>query len=315
MMNMNFTDWKEYVQNMRTRMSSVNSLSFDKLLLLPSVAYITVIIGVPALFLAYLTLTQDVFSLFLETKFVGLENIISVLTSGDFWLFTGNTLLYTAGVIGIGIPVQLGIAIALNTDLPYRRVWQTLLLIPWTIPFVISTVMWKLMFIPEFGVINHMLLEVGLINQQIQWFSGTGTAYFTAIITTIWIMTPLGTTILLAGLESIPDNLYEASYIDGAGLWNQFRHVTLPLLRPALTAVLVIESMLALRGFEIIYTMTRGGPGRSTTVVAIDIYRQMIRNGNAHYAAAEGLILVVLILIVLGIIVKGLSSDIDLEVE
>jgi len=314
-MSVKITDWKDRLQNIRTRMSGLSSISFDKLLLLPSVAYIMMIIGAPALFLAYLTVTQDAFSLFLETRFVGLQNIVSVLTTGDFWSFTGNTLLYTTGVIGIGIPLQLGIAIALNTDLPYRRVWQTLLLIPWTIPFVISTVMWKLMFIPEFGVINYLLIESGLIEQQIQWFSGTWTAYFTAIITTVWIMTPLGTTILLAGLESIPDDLYEAAYIDGAGLWNQFRHVTLPLLRPALTAVLVIQAMLALRGFEIIYTMTGGGPGTATTVIAIDIYQEMIQNGNAHYAAAEGLILVVMILIVLGIIVKGLSSDTDLEVE
>jgi len=314
-MSVNFPNWKSRFQNIRTRISSWSSLSFDKLLLMPSVVYIAVIIGAPGLFMVYLTMTQDVFSLFLDTKFVGLQNIIAVLTAGDFWLFTGNTLLYTAGVIGIGLPLQLGIAIALNTDLPYRRVWQTLLLVPWTIPFVISTVMWKLMFIPEYGVINHLLIEAGIIQQQIQWFSGTWTAFFTAIVTTIWIMTPLGTTILLAGLESIPDNLYEASYLDGAGLWNQFRHVTLPLLRPALTAVLVIESMLALRGFEIIYTMTGGGPGTATTVIAIDIYQEMIENGNPHYAAAEGLILVVMILIVLGIIVKGLSSDTDLEVE
>jgi multiple sugar transport system permease protein len=295
--------------------SGLSSLSFDKLLLLPSVVYITIIIGAPALFLIYLTLTQDVFSLFLDTRFVGLQNIVSVLTTGDFWSFTANTLLYTAGVLGIGIPLQLGIALALNTDLPYRRVWQTLLLIPWTIPFVISTVMWKLMFVPQFGVINYLLIESGLIEQQINWFSGTWTAYLTTIIPTVWIMTPLGTTILLAGLESIPDDLYEAAYIDGAGLWNQFRHVTLPLLRPALTAVMVIQAMLALRGFEIIYTMTGGGPGTATTVIAIDIYQEMIQNGNSHYAAAEGLILVVMILIVLGIIVKGLSSDTDLEVD
>lgn len=314
-MSVNLTNWKDTLQTVRTRVSGLSSLSFDKLLLLPSIVYITIIIGAPALFLIYLTLTQDVFSLFLDTRFVGLQNIVSVLTTGDFWSFTANTLLYTAGVLGIGIPLQLGIALALNTDLPYRRVWQTLLLIPWTIPFVISTVMWKLMFVPQFGVINYLLIESGLIEQQINWFSGTWTAYLTTIIPTVWIMTPLGTTILLAGLESIPDDLYEAAYIDGAGLWNQFRHVTLPLLRPALTAVMVIQAMLALRGFEIIYTMTGGGPGTATTVIAIDIYQEMIQNGNSHYAAAEGLILVVMILIVLGIIVKGLSSDTDLEVN
>lgn len=314
-MSVNLANWKDTLQTVRTRVSGLSSLSFDKLLLLPSVVYITIIIGAPALFLIYLTLTQGVFSLFLDTRFVGLQNIVSVLTTGDFWSFTANTLLYTAGVLGIGIPLQLGIALALNTDLPYRRVWQTLLLIPWTIPFVISTVMWKLMFVPQFGVINYLLIESGLIEQQIYWFSGKWTAYLTTIIPTVWIMTPLGTTILLAGLESIPDDLYEAAYIDGAGLWNQFRHVTLPLLRPALTAVMVIQAMLALRGFEIIYTMTGGGPGTATTVIAIDIYQEMIQTGNSHYAAAEGLILVVMILIVLGIIVKGLSSDTDLEVD
>ena len=255
-MSVNIANWKNILRGIRTRLSGLPSPSFDKLLLVPSVVYITLIIGAPALFLIYLTLTQDVFSLFLDTRFVGFQNIVAVLTTGDFWLFTGNTLLYTAGVLGIGIPLQLGIALALNTDLPYKRVWQTLLLIPWTIPFVISTVMWKLMFVPEFGVINYLLIESGLIEQQIQWFSGTWTAYFTAIITTVWIMTPLGTTILLAGLASIPEDLYVAAYIVGAGLWNQFRHVTPPLLRPPLTAVLVLLAMFMLRVFEIIYTIT-----------------------------------------------------------
>jgi multiple sugar transport system permease protein len=161
--------------------------------------------------------------------------------------------------------------------------------------------LWKLLFNPSFGAINWTLREIGLIAGPINWFSGKWVAFFTIIITDIWIRTPLVVLILLAGLQTIPDDLYEAARIDGAGIWEQFRHVTLPMLRPALMTVLVIRIILALRAFDIIYAMTLGGPGNATTVIGLDIYQNLIVFGNVSYSAAEAMILVVIIYALLGV--------------
>ena len=294
--------------------SGIASDYFQHLMTLPSFVYIAVLIGAPALYLVYLSMTEHFFSVIRETEFVGVSNYVAVLSSPEFWMYVGNTVFYAVAVVGGGIVLQIGIALALNTDLPYKRVWQTLIILPWAIPFVVSTLLWKLMFNPQFGLINYILMELGLIAGPIGWFGGKWIAFFTVIMTTIWINTPLAVLILLSGLNTIPDRLYEASVIDGAGPWHRFRHVTLPMLRPALMSVLLIESLLALRGFEIIFTMTKGGPGNATTVIAIDIYRELIRYGNVAYAAAESVILITMILGLLYLIVKYFSADYETEV-
>lgn len=299
----------------RNQLSSAASTYFQYVMIVPSSAYIFLLLGIPGLYLVYLSMMENVFSPIRDTQFVGLSNWIAVLTSPEFWAFFGNTLVYTAGVIGVGIVLQLGIALVLDTDLPYQRVWQTLIILPWASPVVLSTIMWRMMFIPQFGLVNYLLIEAGVISHQIAWFSSQSTAFFTVIMTTIWYNTPLGVLILLAGLSTIPDDVYEASYIDGAGPWHRFRYVTLPLLRPALKAVLLIETLFALRGFEVVYAMTGGGPGTSTTIIAIDIYRQLIKFGNTSYAAAEAMVLIAIILLALVGINKTLSTKEEVEIE
>lgn len=282
---------------------------FPYLMSAPSFLWVMLVVGFPTIYLVYLSVTQNALSIIQPVEFVGLENIVAVLRSPDFWTIFVQTWVYAIAVVGIGLPLQIGITLGLNADLPYKRAWQTLIILPWAIPFVISTLIWRLMFNPNFGLINWVLLEIGLINQSINWFSSQPTAFFTVVITTIWINTPLAVLILLAGLQTIPDRLYEAARIDGSGMWGRFRHVTLPLLWPAIVTVLMIQSLLALRGFDIIFAMTNGGPGQATTVIAIDIYNQLIRFGNTSYASAESLVLIIMILIVLAIFAKFLTVD------
>lgn len=294
---------------LRVRLSEVTSTYFEYLMSLPSFVYVILVVGFPTAYLLYLSVMQDVFTLVGSPTFVGAENIVAVLTSGEYWVFFGNTILYAVAVVGGGIVLQIGIALALNVDLPYQRFWQTLIILPWAIPFVVSTLIWKLMFNPQFGLINYLLMQVGLVGEPVAWFSSKGTAFFAVVITTIWVNTPLAVLILLAGLKTIPNRMYEAARLDGAGVWNRFRHVTLPQLRPALTVVLLIESLLALRGFDIIFAMTEGGPGTATTVIAIDVYRQLIQFGNVGYAAAESLVLIVTVLIFLALLIKYMKTD------
>jgi multiple sugar transport system permease protein len=297
----------------RTRISAVFGNAFEQAMSLPSFLYVMLVIGFPTAYLIYLAVMENVAGLLNQPEFVGLANIIAVLSNPSFWVYFLNTIIYAVAVVFGGFLISLGITLALDVDLPYRRFWQTLVILPWAVPFVLSTLMWKLMFNPQFGLINYLLIEIGLINVPIHWFSGQWTAFFTVIITTIWINTPLSVLILLAGLQNIPDRMYEVARLDGAGVLNRFRHVTLPLLRPAIVVVLLIQSLLALRGFDIIFTMTGGGPGNATTVIAIDIYNNLIQYGNIGYAAAEGLILIVIVLFALGILLKFLSTDREVD--
>lgn len=281
--------------------SELRSTTFETLVSLPSLIFVLAMFGFPIVFLFYIAMTQNAMSIVKPTEFVFFENFVTVLTDVDFWEFFGNTIFFGIATIGLGFPIQLGVALMLNADLPYRRAWMTLIILPWAVPHVITTTLWKLLFNPTFGVINWILESIGLISGPVNWFGGKWVAFFTIIMTDIWIRTPLVVLILLAGLQTIPDEQYEAARIDGAGIWDRFVHITLPMLRPAIITVLILRVILALRAFDIIFAMTVGGPGDSTTVVGIDIWENLIPFGNTAYAAAEAVVLVLVIYIVIGI--------------
>lgn len=281
----------------------VESSLFETMASIPSLVFIVGLFGFPIAFLGYVSVTQNTLSLVKPVTFVGVQNYLYVLTDGAFWEYFGNTVFFGVATIAIGLPIQLGIALMLNIDLPYQRAWQTLIIVPWAVPHVITTTLWRMLFNPTFGAINWMLQSIGVISGPINWFGGKWVAFFTIIATDIWIRTPLVVLILLAGLQTIPEEQYEAARMDGAGIWDRFWHVTLPGLRSALITVLVLRVILALRAFDIVYAMTLGGPGDATTVVGIDIFERLIKFGEVSYAAAEAVVLVALIYLIIGIAV------------
>lgn len=266
---------------------------------LPSTTYILLIVGFPFLYLVYLAMTEGSNQIGRVTEFVGPKNFIEVILNPTYWQFFAQTIGYAVVSVTIGVVVAILISVALNVELPYRRVWQTLIILPWAVPFVISTLMWRFLFNPQFGLVNWLLLTSGLVQDPVLWFQNQWTAWATIVMTNIWIDTPMAVLILLSGLSNIPDEKYEVARIEGAGPWQRFRYVTLPLLKPAIIVVVMIKSLLALRGFDIIYAMTTGGPGDATMVVGIDVYQKLIVFGDVGYAAAEALILTVFILMVL----------------
>lgn len=285
--------------------------TFETALTLPSLLNILLVAGFPILFLVYASVTSGMMSIIEPTRFVGLDNYITILTSREFWGYFGNTLFFAVVSVVGGMILQLGIALMLNTDLPYQRAWQTMILLPWAVPHVITAQLWKLLFNPTFGAINWFLMEVGLIGTRIHWFSGKWVAFSTIIVTDVWIRTPLVVLILLAGLKTIPEEQYEAARMDGAGIIDRFIHVTLPQLRSTLLVALVIRMILALRAFELIYALTLGGPGNSTTVVGLDVWQRLIQYGSAGLAAAEAMILVLTIYALIGLAIT-LVPDADM---
>lgn len=140
----------------------MQSTLFETLSSLPSLIFVVSLFGFPIVFLLYVSLTQNAMSLVQPTTFVGFENYVDVLTSAEFWEYFGNTVFFGVATIAIGLPIQLGIALMLNVDLPYQRAWLTLIIIPWAVPHVISTTLWRMLFNPTFGAINWILAGIGL---------------------------------------------------------------------------------------------------------------------------------------------------------
>jgi len=225
--------------------------------------------------------------------FVGepsLRNYEDMFANPVFWSSLRITLAYvfwgTLGSFGIG----LFTALLLNQPFRGRFLARILVVLPWPIPGVVAATAFTWMFNTSFGVINYILLQVGVIASPVAWFTQSGPALMAVLAATIWKGYPFFTITLLAGMQSIPKELYEAARVDGATAPQQFRHITVPALRSVMGIALVISTLWMFRVFDIIYVMTGGGPSRSTETLAIQIYREAFQYFEMGYAAAVGMV-------------------------
>ena len=227
--------------------------------------------------------------------FIGLANFRQLLSDTQFWASFQVGLLWTfsvtAGVIGLG----LALALLLNARLPFQGFARVLVLIPWAIPPVIKGVIWRLVYSPAGGLINGVLLGLGLINTPIDFLGSFTWALPAVILVGIWTGLPQATVVLLAGLQSIPEELQEAAALDGASGYQQFRHVTLPLLSPVIFAVTALEFMWNFNSFGLVYTLTAGGPAGTTRLPMLFAYQEAFQYGHFGYASALGSVIVIVV--------------------
>lgn len=220
-------------------------------------------------------------------RFIGLRNYTKLFNDVRFW----KSLALTSYFVGISVFGQLlaglGIALLLNEPLKGRGIVKALLVIPWALPGVIIGGIWKWIYHPDYGLINGLLRQVGLLELEgrISWL-GTSQAINAIILTDIWRLAPFVGLMLLAALSTIPSQLYEASKIDGAGAWQRFLYITLPLLRPVILIVLVIRTMFAFQIFDLIFVLTRGGPGTATYTLTYLVYSKSFNQLHMGYGAA-----------------------------
>jgi multiple sugar transport system permease protein len=209
----------------------------------------------------------------LGTPFVGLQNYIELPRNAGLVNSVTWTLLFTAIAVPIECAIGLAVALVLHSLAAgrTRSVLRSVLLIPMMMSGVVVGFMWKMMFDAEFGPVNHLLSLVGI--PPVQWLAKPIPAQSAVIVSDVWLTTPFVLLILLAGLQTIPEELHEAARIDGASAWQGLIHVTLPLLRYAILVVLIIRTMDALRVFDQIYALTKGGPGTSTETVMYYTYQ------------------------------------------
>jgi multiple sugar transport system permease protein len=233
----------------------------------------------------------------LGTGFVGLKHFKAILDDDIFWLSLRNTVVWVTGAAIGELVFGMVTALLLNRALPLFRVATVLILLPWFLPNVVAGHMWALMLDPRLGVINDLLVKVGILSQYKAWFADPDAALGAAMAVEIWHGFPFFALLLLAGLKAIPQDLYEAASVDGARAWGRFVHVTLPQLKTIIVASVVLRVISLVNSPDIILILTGGGPGRSTQILSLYAFLKVNKEFNFGYGAALAVILFVMLML------------------
>ncbi len=235
----------------------------------------------------------------LKPRWVGLANYAFMLQDVYWWISLKNTVIFAVSSVSLETVLGLGIALLVNARFPLRGLMRTAMLIPWAIPTVVSAQMWRWMYNDVYGVINDLLLRLHLIQKPLAWLADPHLVLPAIIAVDVWKTTPFMALLLLAGLQSIPEELYEAATVDGASPVQQFWFITLPLLIPALLVALIFRTLDALRVFDVIYVMSGVNP--STMSMSVYARQQLVDFGALGYGSAlsTGIFLVIALFVVL----------------
>ncbi len=233
---------------------------------------------------------------FRDWSVVGFRQYGEVFSSAEFYRFFGKTILWTVLNVAAHVSIGVFLAMLLNKNLRGKAIIRTLLILPWAVPQVISALTWRGMFTAEYGAVNLVLDKFGILGPA--WLSTEWGAFFAAVITNIWLGFPFMMVIALGGLQSIPDALYEAADIDGATWWDQFRNITMPLLKPVMVPAITLGTIWTFNNFNVIYLVTNGGePSDKNHIIASWMYKAAFSYYRFGYAAAFSMVVFVLLLV------------------
>lgn len=266
-------------------------------MLLIAVAYLVFFVGYPVLY-NFLLSVQDVNLRNLATlnrPFVGLENYTAIVSDPLFPRVVRNTLFFVLGNVAVQFSLGLAIALLFHSGVAGGAYLRGLILAGWILPPMVIGALWKWMFATEFGVVNYLGETLGLVDDGVYWLSSPQTALIAVTIANIWFGLPFVVILLSAGLSNIPDDLYEAADLDGAGPLARFWFITVPLLKATMLAILCLGIIYTMRAFDLIWAMTKGGPVDSTTVLPLLSYRlsfEFFRFGQGAAVASLSLAVV-----------------------
>ncbi|MFC6976891.1 carbohydrate ABC transporter permease [Halomicroarcula sp. GCM10025709] len=269
------------------------------LVLVPTIAVLLLYRTIPLLWTVLLSFQE--MSWTGETSFAGLQNYQRLLTDDVFVTALVNNVLFLL-TIPVGIALALGIALLLNQQFVGSDGFRSLFFVPYILMMVGIAVIWNYIFKTSGGVANHVLLQLGLIESNISWLGDGTWAKVSVFVVHIWKSIGLYLVIILAGLQTIPQQVYEVARIDGANRRQRFRYITLPLLKPTMGVCILVGMILSFKLFDLIRVLTGGGPADATEILITYLYRQAFTNGNFGYAAV---LTVVLFLLMLSLIAVG----------
>ncbi|MEV5888917.1 carbohydrate ABC transporter permease [Nonomuraea fuscirosea] len=230
-----------------------------------------------------------------QTEFVGLENFTALLADDEFWSSFRIGAIWSVSVTVLQFVAALGLALLLNEKLRGRAVARVLSVVPWAMPPVVIGLMWKLVYHPDAGILNDLL------GTHVNWLADFSLALPAIIVVGVWAGMPQTTVVLLAGLQNVPRELYEAGEMDGAGSWRRFWSITLPQLRPVIVAITSLDFVWNINQFGLVYVLTQGGPGGRTRLPMLFAYEEAFRYRMAGYASMLGLAMAIVVLAVLGL--------------
>lgn len=236
---------------------------------------------------------------FQNVKFIGsltddpgltLENYTKLCSNTDFWNALGRSVLFTFLALSLSFLIGLGLALLLNKKFRFQKCVRTLILLAWPIPGVIVGLLFTWLFDANYGIINMILKSMHLIDRNVKWITMGNTAKITVITATIWKSYPFFTLTLLAGLKGISSDYYEAASIDGANGWQRFVNITLPALKSVIVTSLLLNGLWIFRNYDLVYTITGGGPNQATETLPLLLYNQAFKYYNMGYASAVGMV-------------------------
>ncbi|MBJ7901139.1 MAG: ABC transporter permease subunit [Cyanobacteria bacterium RI_101] len=269
-------------------------------MLAPALLLLALVFLLPLLQALWLSFQSQNLDTQLRPVFAGLQNWRRLGGDSRLWQSLGQTLVFSVISVSLELLLGLGTALILNQNFRGRGVVRAIAILPWALPTAIISVAWVWIFNDQYGLINDLLLRLGVISQGINWLGEQPWATTAVILADVWKTAPFITLILLAGLQAIPPELYEAHALDGAGPWQSFVRLTLPLLAPQIFVALLFRFAQAFGVFDLIQVMTGGGPAGSTETVAVYIYNMTLRYLDFGYGAA-------LVVAAFGLLAGGLA--------
>lgn len=272
----------------------------------PATLTIVLLVLYPILYGLYISFFNT--NLVNKWDFVGLKYYWQALTDAAFLHSLLKTVIFTVSVVIGHFTLGFIFASFLNMDLRFRTVLRGILILPWLFPDVVIAYLFKWILNTQSGILNELLVHFDLITEPIGWLTSSATAFPCVILVSIWKGYPLVMVQILAGIQTINNDMYEAATIDGANGWQRFCYVTIPALKPILSTILILDTVWVFKQFTMIWLMTSGGPGSSTMVSAIEIYKNAFTYFKYGFASAESVFILVICYLI-GVVFRRLLND------
>lgn len=278
--------------------------AFAWALIAPALLFIAVIVAWPLLETIRLSFTDADMG---GESWVGLANYRELWESSRFWGIVGRTFLWMALSVGLKLVMGLIGATLLNAAVPGRALFRTLVMPPWVIPVAIGCFGWLWLYNGYFGVLSGVAQRVGVIDGPFEFLAYKTSAFWAAVVTDVWVGTPMVTLFFLAAMQGVPRDLHEAAWVDGAGRWTRFRRITIPQIMPVIVSMALLSAIWTFNSFEIIWILTQGGPRGGTTTLIVDAYKAAIGNFKFGEGAARAVVIVVLLSLFSGLYLLALA--------
>ncbi len=273
------------------------------LLIAPTIVVFCAVIVYPLLAAIYLSLFQ-LYTPTLEGSFVGISNYRDLLARGEFWISLRNTLVWTAGTLSLQIVLGIGMALMLHQAVWFRSLARSLILFPYFVSTVVAVLVWRWLFNDLYGILNHMLIGSGAVDMPVDYLGSMPNAMISMILVGAWKYFPFVVIAVLARLQTIPDTLYEAARIDGAGPVARFFDVTLPQLRDVLVVIILLRAIWDFKEFDLIFLLTGGGPVISTQTLPLLVYKEAFALNQMGMAAAYAVVMMAIMLVFMVVYIR-----------